>query len=162
MATRRWFLISWILFGIVGFGGQPRADGPAVAFYGIGQLSGLRTQPASFVRDATQVAGVIHAVGGATTRLCTATSGLCGDTDTAVRWRFDGVAPATLEALPNLAVNTLSTTPQTAYDITADAAFIGSQARTAYSDQARSARGKDNQFDSLPYAKSAEVSQLRL
>ena len=123
MLVRKCLLLC-VLTGIVAFGGRPSAQGPVAAFYGIGQLSGLRAQPASLVRDATQVGGVIYAVGGATTRECfVAGAGGCGDTDTAVLWRFDGTNPATLDALPNIAVNTLSTTSLTAYTITDDADF---------------------------------------
>ena len=130
MTMKRWLLLCCVLTVVAAWDGRTLAEGPTAAFYGIGQLPGLRAQPASIVRDATEVDGVIYAVGGATTRLCSGTSGLCGDTDTAVLWRRDGTNPATLEALPNLAVNTLSTTPLTAYALTPDAAFIGSQART--------------------------------
>ncbi len=130
MRLRHCSLLLLALFVVFGSNARPRAVGPAAALYGIGQLTGLRETPASLVRDATQVGGVIYAVGGATTRLCTATSGLCGDTDTAVLWQFDGTNPATLQALPNIFPNLLSTTPVTAYAITPDKAFIASQART--------------------------------
>ncbi len=130
MTAHRSLLLFLVLIGVVASTDRPRAVHPSVAFYGIGQLPGLRAQPVSMVRDATQVGDVIYAVGGATTRLCTPTSGLCGDGDTAVLWRFDGTNPATLDVLPNIAVNTTSTTSQTAYAITPTADFIGSMART--------------------------------
>lgn len=90
MPTRRWLLLPCVLIGIVAVTGGPRAQGPVAAFHAVGQLPGLRAQPASIIRDATRVGNVIYAVGGAAERLCSPTSGLCGETDTAVLWRFDG------------------------------------------------------------------------
>ena len=88
MTVRRWLLLACVLIGIVGFNDAPRAQGPAAAFHAVGFLPGARA--ASMIRDATRVGGVIHAVGGAAARPCTGTSGICGETDTAVLWKFDG------------------------------------------------------------------------
>lgn len=123
--TRRWLLLPCVLIGIVTITDRPRAQGPAAAFHAVGHLPGARAS--SIVRDATRAGGVIYAVGGAAARACGPTTGLCGDTDTAVLWTS---TTGTLEALSNLVPNTTSTTPHTAYDITPDAAFIASQARS--------------------------------
>ena len=128
MRAFKWFVVLIV----VAWAGSPltvtsRAQGPTAAFHAIGHLPGPRA--ASIVRDATRVGGVIHAVGGAAVRPCTVTSGICGETDTAVLWRFDGTN-ATLEPLPDIVINTTSTTPLSAYAITPDAAYIASQART--------------------------------
>ena len=146
MAIRRPLLLFFVLLGVIGSVDRPRADHPAVAFYGIGHLPSLRQpQAVSLVRDATQVGDVIYAVGGSATRVCVpgpfppggTGTGLCGFTDTAVLWRFDGTNPATLEALPNIAANTTFTTPLTAYAITPDAQFIASRARNSATTGAR-------------------------
>ena len=83
----------------------------------------------SLVRDATRGAdGALYAVGGSG---CASNQPVpCGSPDTAMVWRFDGTT-ATRVALPDLVPNTAGNSNLTAYDITADAAYIASQARSA-------------------------------
>jgi len=149
MRTRRWLLLPCVLIGIVAFSGRPIAQGPpppTATLYAIGDIDGPGNDGATTViRDATRVggvgSGVIYAVGGAVTRQtnCGLSApqppplppglGPCNP-DTPIVWRFDRAnATPTLDALPDLVVNTGGTSGVTAFDITADAAYIASQAR---------------------------------
>ena len=126
MLTYRSLVLS-ALIGIVAFGGRPNAEGPIATLHGVGHLPGGSLS--SLVRDATRGPdGAIYAVGGSG---CANNQPVpCGSPDTAMLWRFDGTT-ATLEALPDLVLNTAGNSNLTAFDITSDAAFIASQARSA-------------------------------
>ena len=147
----RWLLASAVTTLVVAgvLTSRPEAQGPTAVLYGVGQLSGAQRTvtvfapgPGTVIRDATKVGGVIYAVGGAAARVCVVGQAfLCGETDTAVLWRRGGAWPAgALEALPNNFNNTTVTTPHTAYAITPDATYIGSQTRIG-ADNARRAAG---------------------
>lgn len=137
MPTRKSLLLACVLIGIATFGGRPRAQAPpaAAAFYAVGDLPGGGAT--TIIRDATQSGGVIYAVGGAVTRRTDCGIPLtnpapCTGTDTPILWRFDGINPATLEALPDIDPGVAS--PfflGGASDITADGRYIASQARIA-------------------------------
>ena len=142
MRIRRWLLLPCALIGIVAFSGRPIAQGPpppTATLYAIGDIDGPGIDGATTViRDATRVgsvgSGVIYAVGSAVTHLTTcgtaANPAPCGAPDTPILWRFDRAnATPTLDALPDLVVNTSGTTGMTAFDITPDASYIASQAR---------------------------------
>ena len=62
MPTRRWLTLFCVLIGIVAVTGRPRAQGPAAAFYAVGDLPGGGAT--TVIRDATQSGGVVYAVGG--------------------------------------------------------------------------------------------------
>ena len=126
-------LFLCFLAGIIGFGDHPKAEGPTAVFHVIGDIDNPNVADGAMtiVRDATRVGSGIYAVGGAVTRQTCAVlpnQGPCPNTDTPILWRFDGTN-ATLEALPDIDVNTAATQMQGAFDITADGAYIASQAR---------------------------------
>jgi hypothetical protein len=126
MLTYRSLVLS-ALIGIVAFGGRPNADGPIATLRGVGHLPGGSLS--SLVREAIRGAdGSIYAVGGSG---CANNQAVpCASPDTAMLWRFDGTT-ATREALPDLVLNTAGNSNLAAFDITSDAAYIASQARSA-------------------------------
>ena len=123
MRTVRRLLLGALL-AIVALAGRPLAQGPAAAFYSVGDLPGGGFT--TIIRDATKAGGVIYVVGGAVARRTCVPSGLCPGPDTAVLWQSD--APNALQALPDYVVNA-STSQLQAFAITPDAAYIASQAR---------------------------------
>ena len=109
---------------------RPRAAGPSVAFYGVGDLDTPAVNDSFFsvIRDATRVGSEIWAVGGGVAfRDCTPTT-ICQSNDNAIFWRFNGTS-ATLEALPHIDSNTASLALNGAHDISSDGRWIASQAR---------------------------------
>ena len=136
---QRWFLSVCVLLSIVMIGARTGAQGPpppTATLHAIGDIDGPGTDGATtIIRDATRVGGVIYAVGSAVTHLTTcggANPAPCAAPDTPILWRFDPAnATPTLDALPDLVVNTTGTSSLTAFDITPDAAYIASQARSA-------------------------------
>lgn len=120
-------LFLCFLAGIVGFGDHPKAAGPTATFHVIGDLPGGGAT--TVIRDATEVDGVIYAVGGAVARV-TCPSGPppapCASTDTAILWRSDG--NGTPQALPDIA-SPVQNPAVTAFAITRNASYIASTAR---------------------------------
>ena len=128
MSTTKKLLLLCALIGAA-FTGRPQAQGPpapTATLHGVGHLPGGSLS--SLVRDATRGAdGALYAVGGSG---CANNQPVpCGSPDTAMLWRFDGTT-ATRQALPDLVLNTAGNSNLTAYDITSDAAYIASQARS--------------------------------
>jgi hypothetical protein len=124
---------------------EPRAQGPVAHLYAVGDIDGPGLDGATtIIRDAIRVGGVgtgvIYAVGGAVTRRTDCGvpgTGPCPGPDTSILWRFNRAdATPTLDALPDLVVNTGGTSGLTAFDITPDAAYIASQARSVASGNA--------------------------
>jgi hypothetical protein len=136
MFARKWLLLSCVVIGIVTLASRPNAQAPAAAFYAVGDLPGGGAT--TIIRDATQSGGVIYAVGSAATILLGCgfpDSAPCAGPDTPILWRFDGVNPATLEALPGIDPGNTGFvgigTGNGASDITPDGRYVASQARKA-------------------------------
>jgi cell wall-associated NlpC family hydrolase len=121
------------------------APGPAqpAMFHAIGDLPGGPV--ASDVRDATNVGGVLYAVGASASHdqtLCISFNNPAGcvmqhNPDTALLWTFDGVN-RTLTPLPDVVTPTgTPVNPLFASAITRDAAYIASQARSNIADPAQ-------------------------
>lgn len=131
---RRRLMLLCVSLALIVIGGHPRAQGPAAAFFAIGDLPGGGFT--TVIRDATQAGGGISAVGGAVSRRTCIPAGQtlpvspCPRTDTAVLWRFDGSSSA-LTALPDPVVNT-SELPRSAYAITPDGVYVAAQARVPF------------------------------
>ena len=129
MLSKKWLLLFCLLVGIAGLGPRPSAQGSAIVFHAIGDLPGGGAT--TVIKDATRVGAVIHAVGGAVSRLTNcgnpATNpGPCSNTDTGILWRSDGSA---LQALPDIA-SPPNNPPVTATAITRDnGLYIAAAAR---------------------------------
>ncbi|HEX5216032.1 MAG TPA: PxKF domain-containing protein [Vicinamibacterales bacterium] len=121
MPTRR-LLSLCVLAAIVVLAGRPRAQGPAVAFYGVGDLPGGGV--ASIVWDATKAGGTIYAVGASTVSDPTATLPIL---DTPLLWTRTSGGTVTREAVPNFAAPQIS--PAGAYAISADARYVATMLR---------------------------------
>ena len=143
---RKWPLLVCVLIGISAFGGRPNAQAPAAAFHAVGDLPGGGAT--TIIRDATQSGGVIYAVGGAVTRQTTCGgvpppgAGPCAGTDTPILWRFDGINPATLEALPDITPSAAVFPLGNASDITPDGRYVANQTRKAIPGLALMARSR--------------------
>jgi uncharacterized membrane protein len=137
MPTRNWLLLSCVLVGVCAVGGRPSAEGPSVTFHRIGDLPGGGAM--TIIRGVARVDTVIHAVGGAVDLLgCGPVPSPCPTTDASILWRSDS-GSATPIALPDLVTNPSATSPLSAFAITADGAFIASQARNIASGGTRQA-----------------------
>src|SRR5690348_15795819 len=100
---RKRLLLVCVLIGISTFGGGSNAQGPAAALHAVGDLPGGGAT--TIIRDATRSGDVISAVGSAATILLgcgVPGSAPCAGPDTPILWRYDGVNPATLQALPGI------------------------------------------------------------
>jgi hypothetical protein len=128
MSVGKKLVIVGLLIGVVALSDWPRAQVPAVAFYGIGDLPGGGV--GSAVRDATRVDGTIYAVGASTT-YSTATP--VPALDTPVLWTSSGGGSGTLTELPAgtgyVGTNGTPGTALSALGITPLGTFIASQAR---------------------------------
>ncbi|MGH9237191.1 MAG: putative Ig domain-containing protein [Vicinamibacterales bacterium] len=124
---RKWLLFWCFLAGIIGFGDRPKAAGPTATFHVIGDLPGGGAT--TVIKDATEVDGVIYAVGGAVARVACPSGpppAPCASTDTAILWRSDG--NGTPQALPDIA-SPVQNPAVTAFAITRNASYIASTAR---------------------------------